>query len=150
MAGCCRFSVIAIPTFLYGGIVASATDLAILFFFDTDIKTINTGLYFWGNTACMFLWCGIWYPKLLWALTCDEFVHLYSNWKVSYKMAFLFSFGLYMLNVLLTGACIQYFTPDPYFGYRLLYTPASTLSMLFALECTGINHVIRTILLHDL
>lgn len=150
MANSNRITTILVPAFLYGGMLSATTDLSLLFFFNTDIQTIHSGWYFWGHTSLMIFWCSLWYPKLLWAWTCDEFIYPYSTMKLSYTLAFLFSFVIQMLNTIITGLFIQKYMEDPYFSLRILYTPTATFCGLYCLECAGINHVIRTILLHDL
>ena len=145
-----RFSLITIPAILYGGVLSVATDGALLLFYDTSIQTIHTGIYFWGQSFCMFLWCLIMYPKFLWAWTCGTFAYPHSNWKLPYTMAFLVSFIIHELNAICIGLLVQKFLPDPFFSTRILYIPTSTLTALYIFEFTGLNELIRRILLHDL
>ena len=143
-------SLILLPSILYGGVLSAATDCSIYFFYSPSLSASHALLYFWGHTFCMTAWCLIAYPKLLWTWTCGSFMYPQSNWKLPINMAILFSFGTSILHTILIGYCIQKFTIDTYFTERLLYTPASAMTTLYCLEFTGINEMVRDILLHRL
>jgi hypothetical protein len=145
-----RLCVVLLPAFVYGGITSLATDFSVAFFYDLSIKNPHIGLYFWGQTCMMTVWNLLWYPKLLWWWTSDEFYYPHSTWKMTYKTAFFYSFFLQVLNTILTGLCTHAFIPDPYFMSRILYTPCSSLCALFLFECVGLNTRIRQVLLRDL
>jgi hypothetical protein len=150
MAESNRLGVIILPAFVYGGIVSLATDFSIAFFYDISLNNPHIGLYFWGQTILMTVWNLLWYPRLLWWWTSDEFYYPHSTWKMTYKTALFYSFFLQVLNTLLTGLCTQKLIPDPYFSSRLLHTPCSTFCTLFLFECVGFNSMIRRVLLRDL
>jgi hypothetical protein len=141
---------ILLPAFLYGGVVSIATDCSLAFFYETNLYGPHTGIYFWTQTALMSVWNLLWYPKLLWWWASDEFYYPHSNWKMTYRTAFFYSFCLQILNAILTGLCVQKVLPDPYFTSRLLYTPGASLCTLYFFECMGLNQMIRNHLMRDL
>lgn len=150
MADRSRLGIILTPALLYGGVVSMTTDCSVAFFYGRSIYAPHTTIYFWSQTALMSIWNMLWYPKLLWWWTSDEFYYPHSTWKMTYKTAFFYSFCLQILNVILTGFCLEKILPDPHFTSRLLYTPCASLCTLYIYECMGLNSKVRQMLLRNL